>query len=336
VVVVADLADLADPAGPAAAAGAALDALGSVDILVNNAAAGIRLPTLELDAALIDSLHAVNVRAPLLLIAALLPSMLEHGAGAIINLSSVSGVVGTPRRAAYAATKGAVDAFTRSLAMEFGPQGIRVNSVAPGVVDTDLWARNKSARRARERTLQVRPGPTCVPESRQSRLRNAGWTGGRRTARKCRRRAAAPAPRRRGVVEAWGGAAVGSVAVIDRRVADLVVVGHLAYLAFIPVGVLLVARRPHLAPLHLAAVAVALASVTVGFDCPLTTWEQTLRRRGGQHPDPGGFVNHYVTGGAFPHGADHVAQIAVAVLIAAAYLRLAHRSRTRRRTSASV
>ncbi len=147
-------ADLADPAAPAAAAASALEALGSVDVLVNNAAAAARLPTLELDADLIDGLHAVNVRAPLLLIAALLPSMLERakldraklgrGSGSIVNLSSVSGVVGTPRRAAYAATKGAVDAFTRSLAMELGPQGIRVNSVAPGVVDTDLWAKNKA------------------------------------------------------------------------------------------------------------------------------------------------------------------------------------------------
>jgi NAD(P)-dependent dehydrogenase (short-subunit alcohol dehydrogenase family) len=61
-----------------------------------------------------------------------------------VNLSSVSGIVGTPRRAAYAASKGAVDAFTRSLAMELGPAGIRVNAVAPGVVDTALWARNKA------------------------------------------------------------------------------------------------------------------------------------------------------------------------------------------------
>ncbi|MGH9002652.1 MAG: SDR family NAD(P)-dependent oxidoreductase, partial [Acidimicrobiia bacterium] len=118
--------------------------LGTVDILVNNAAAAARLPAIDLDAALIDHLHAVNVRAPLLLIAALLPSMLERGGWSIVNLSSVSGVVGTPRRAAYAATKGAVDAFTRSLAMELGPQGIRVNSVAPGVVDTALWAKNKA------------------------------------------------------------------------------------------------------------------------------------------------------------------------------------------------
>ncbi|MDQ3944372.1 MAG: SDR family oxidoreductase [Actinomycetota bacterium] len=137
-------ADLADPAAPAAAAHTALDALGHVDILVNNAAAAARLPTTELDADIIDHLHAVNVRAPLLLIAALLPSMLDGGGGSIVYLSSVSGVVGTPRRAAYAATKGAVDAFTRSLAMELGPQRIRVNSVAPGVVDTDLWAKNKA------------------------------------------------------------------------------------------------------------------------------------------------------------------------------------------------
>lgn len=61
----------------------------------------------------------------------------------MINLSSVSGVVGTPRRAAYAATKGALDAATRSLAVEFGPHRIRINSVAPGVVDTALWERNK-------------------------------------------------------------------------------------------------------------------------------------------------------------------------------------------------
>jgi NAD(P)-dependent dehydrogenase (short-subunit alcohol dehydrogenase family) len=98
----------------------------------------------ELDAALIDRLYAVNVRAPLLLISALVPSMLKRGGGAIVNLSSVSGVVGTPRRAAYAATKGALDAATRSLAIELGPCGIRVNSVAPGVVDTEMWAKNKA------------------------------------------------------------------------------------------------------------------------------------------------------------------------------------------------
>ncbi len=136
-------ADLRMPDGAGEVAAQALEALGSVDILVNNAAAAARLPTADTDAAIIDEMLAVNVRAPLLLIAALIPAMTERRRGSIINLSSVSGLIGTPRRAAYAASKGAIDAATRSLAMELGPLGIRVNSVAPGVVDTALWASNK-------------------------------------------------------------------------------------------------------------------------------------------------------------------------------------------------
>jgi NAD(P)-dependent dehydrogenase (short-subunit alcohol dehydrogenase family) len=137
-------ADLVDPDVPERLAVEALEQLGGIDVLVNNAAVAARLAVQELDAALIDRLYAVNVRAPLLLISALVPSMLKRGGGAIVNLSSVSGVVGTPRRAAYAATKGALDAATRSLAIELGPCGIRVNSVAPGVVDTEMWAKNKA------------------------------------------------------------------------------------------------------------------------------------------------------------------------------------------------
>ena len=136
--------DLGDPDMPAAIAHQALAVLGGVDVLVNNAAAAARLAIVDTDAALIDALLAVNVRAPLLLVAAIAPSMIARGRGSIINLSSVSGLVGTPRRVAYAASKGALDAATRSLAIELGPSGIRVNSVAPGVVDTALWAKNKA------------------------------------------------------------------------------------------------------------------------------------------------------------------------------------------------
>ena len=137
-------ADLADPDVPARIVSEASERLGSLDALVNNAAVAARAPTEELDAALVDRLYAVNVRAPLLLIAALVPGMVLRGSGVIISISSGSAVVGTPRRAAYAATKGAIDAATRSLAIELGPHGIRVNSVAPGVVDTEMWARNKA------------------------------------------------------------------------------------------------------------------------------------------------------------------------------------------------
>ncbi len=138
------VADLANPDVPSRLVAEAIDRLGGVDVLVNNAAVAAREPTEQLDAALVDRLYAVNVRAPLLLIAALIPGMVERGSGVIISMSSISAVVGTPRRAAYAATKGAIDAATRSLAIELGPHGIRVNTVAPGVVDTDMWARNKA------------------------------------------------------------------------------------------------------------------------------------------------------------------------------------------------
>jgi NAD(P)-dependent dehydrogenase (short-subunit alcohol dehydrogenase family) len=136
-------ADLRDPETPGRIAGEVLSAFGRVDILVNNAAVAARLAISDTGAATIDEMFAVNVRAPLLLIAALSPAMARQGGGSIINLSSVSGVVGTPRRAAYAASKGALDAATRSLAIELGPSGLRVNAVAPGVVDTALWAKNK-------------------------------------------------------------------------------------------------------------------------------------------------------------------------------------------------
>ncbi len=158
-------ADLADPAAPGRLAQAALDGLGGVDILVNNAAIAARLPTHELTAELIDDLYAVNVRAPLLLVSALIPQFRARGGGSVVNLSSVSGLVGTPGRAAYGATKGALDAATRSLAMELGADGIRVNSVAPGVVDTQLWAKNKAIPGVIERVEQQTPlGRWAVPE----------------------------------------------------------------------------------------------------------------------------------------------------------------------------
>ncbi len=136
--------DLSEVSAPGDIARRALGELGTVDVLVNNAATAARLDIVATDATLIDQMLAVNVRAPLLLIAALVPRMIEIGRGSIINLSSVSGLIGTPRRAAYAASKGALDAATRSLAIELGPSGIRVNSVAPGVVDTALWEKNKA------------------------------------------------------------------------------------------------------------------------------------------------------------------------------------------------
>jgi uncharacterized protein DUF2784 len=97
--------------------------------------------------------------------------------------------------------------------------------------------------------------------------------------------------------------------VIDRWLADLVLVLHLAYLAFIPIGGFLAWRWRWVMWPHLAAVAVALVSVTVGFDCPLTSWEQSLRRRGGERAYTNGFVDHYLTGRVYPHGYDWLVQL---------------------------
>jgi NAD(P)-dependent dehydrogenase (short-subunit alcohol dehydrogenase family) len=112
---------------------------GRLDVLVNNAAAVLRTPSDTLTADDIDHVMAVNVRSVLLLCASVLPAMVTQGAGSIVNISSVSGLRGTPRRAAYAASKAALDGITRALAMEYGPNGVRANSVAPGVVQTEMW-----------------------------------------------------------------------------------------------------------------------------------------------------------------------------------------------------
>ena len=157
--------DLREPRAPIDVGMQALEALGRVDILVNNAATAARLDTVDSDAEAIDEMLAVNIRAPLLLIATLVPSMIERGSGSIVNLSSVSALVGTPRRAAYAASKGGLDAATRSMAMELGPTGIRVNSVAPGVVDTALWAKNKAIPGVIEKVNEQTPlGRWAVPD----------------------------------------------------------------------------------------------------------------------------------------------------------------------------
>jgi 3-oxoacyl-[acyl-carrier protein] reductase len=135
------VADLGTHEGPRAAVDAARDAFGGrIDVLVNNAGTLLRSPTPTITADEIDHLFAVNVRSALLMCAAALPAM--GAGGSIVNITSISGRRGAPMRAVYAATKAALDGMTRSLAMEYGPQGIRVNAVAPGVVRTVMWEEN--------------------------------------------------------------------------------------------------------------------------------------------------------------------------------------------------
>ena len=122
------------------AVAAAFRQIGHVDNLVCNAGiwkGGLVQDISETDW---DQLFDVNVKGVYNCIKAALPSFLNHHSGSIVTVSSMWGQVGASCESAYAATKGAVIALTKSLAKELGPSGIRVNCVAPGVILTDMCA----------------------------------------------------------------------------------------------------------------------------------------------------------------------------------------------------
>jgi NAD(P)-dependent dehydrogenase (short-subunit alcohol dehydrogenase family) len=109
-----------------------------VDIIVNNAAIGRSPDLATLTEQDFDEIFAVNVRAPFFIVQQGLARLRDGGR--VINISSGAARIAMPEIIAYAATKGALDTFTRTLAKQLGPRGITVNSVAPGIIDTDLNA----------------------------------------------------------------------------------------------------------------------------------------------------------------------------------------------------
>jgi len=127
-------ADVSDPAAIRAVAARAEEAFGGTDVLVNNAAVYPLGPWHEADAAQWDAVFATNVRGYFLMAQAVRPQMLARGGGAIVNIASVTFYWGEALLVSYVASKGAVIGFTRALAREAGPDGIRVNAVgnAPG------------------------------------------------------------------------------------------------------------------------------------------------------------------------------------------------------------
>jgi NAD(P)-dependent dehydrogenase (short-subunit alcohol dehydrogenase family) len=129
-------ADLVDPATPDRVVQATLEAFGSLDGLVNNAGIFTYKPLAETPPEELDELYRVNVRAPYALVRAAAPHLPERGS--VVFVSSNLAQVALPHTAAYAATKGAVDALARSLAVELAPRRIRVNVVAPGFVRTPM------------------------------------------------------------------------------------------------------------------------------------------------------------------------------------------------------
>ncbi|WP_030661363.1 SDR family NAD(P)-dependent oxidoreductase [Streptomyces cellulosae] len=128
--IAADFTDAEDTLRLAAEAGA-------VDILVNNAGLFELAPTAMTDAASFDRQIAVNTRAPILLVGALAPGMAERGHGSIVIVGSSAARMPAPIGAAYGASKAGAEILTRYWATEFGPAGVRVNTVSPGPVITE-------------------------------------------------------------------------------------------------------------------------------------------------------------------------------------------------------
>jgi len=132
--------DVADESRADAIVAEVLRRHGRIDILVNNAAVQHEAKLLEQTVADFHRVVNVNLLGPFLFSRAVLPAMIEQGGGAIVNLSSVLGLVGDPYLPVYCATKAALLGLTRSTAIAYAADGIRVNAICPGDVDTELNA----------------------------------------------------------------------------------------------------------------------------------------------------------------------------------------------------
>jgi len=119
-----------------ALAAAAVEFLGGLDVLVNNAGTTMNMPFAKVTPEQFDTLYHINIRAQFFLTQALLPSLVASR-GAIINLSSIHAYQGAAGHSVYAGTKGAIVAYSRELAIELAPLGIRVNAIAPGAVTVE-------------------------------------------------------------------------------------------------------------------------------------------------------------------------------------------------------
>lgn len=119
--------------------GEAISALGGLDILINNAGVTRALDFLDTTPEIYNEVFDLNIRGYFFCAQEAVRNMLTRGGGAIVNITSVHGGGGFPRHAAYAGTKGAIIAFTRTLAIELAPQHVRVNAVAPGVVEVPRY-----------------------------------------------------------------------------------------------------------------------------------------------------------------------------------------------------
>ncbi|WP_227270371.1 SDR family NAD(P)-dependent oxidoreductase [Roseobacter weihaiensis] len=130
--------DLTGPTETEAVATQALEAFGQIDILVNSAGVALTGPAVDYDLADWQRTLAVNLTAPFILSKALLPGMMQRKQGKIINISSQTGVIALQDHAAYATSKGGLNALTKSLMTEAAPHNVQVNAICPTVVLTEM------------------------------------------------------------------------------------------------------------------------------------------------------------------------------------------------------
>ncbi|TWP33910.1 SDR family NAD(P)-dependent oxidoreductase [Leekyejoonella antrihumi] len=152
-------ADVSDTTEVESLITSAVEAFGGLDILVNNAGIGggkVRLHEIEPDD--FDRVINVNLRGTYLCSKFAIPHFLAQHDGRIINTASTYGLIGAPNAAAYCASKGAIINLTRQLAVDYGPDGIRVNAICPGYIDTGL------GRRAEQLTPDEFDAATAVRE----------------------------------------------------------------------------------------------------------------------------------------------------------------------------
>lgn len=133
--------DVTDAAAVEEAVDGLADRVGSMDILVNSAGIGGRGPAATYPDDLLERVLAVNLRGTFLMCRSVGRRMIETGGGSIVNIASIGGLVAFPGSVGYQASKGGVVQLTRTLAVEWGASGVRVNAVAPGHIATELVRR---------------------------------------------------------------------------------------------------------------------------------------------------------------------------------------------------
>jgi glucose 1-dehydrogenase len=152
------ICDVSKPADITAAVAAALKAFGRIDVLVNNAGVVDDAPFLELPLEELDRVLSINLRGAFLMAQTAARQMVaQGGGGAIVNMSSINAKFALPDHVAYSISKGGIAQLTKAMAIALAPQGIRVNAVGPGTIDTPLLANVVKDKAFRTKVLSRTP-----------------------------------------------------------------------------------------------------------------------------------------------------------------------------------